>query len=220
MNVHKNAKLTPLGREQIVKRKAAGETSGAIATALGVSTATVCKWVRRHKAEGTAGLQDRTSRPRRLRKKTGKEQEDAVEAMRRKRMPFWKIAAKVGLSRATAARIGKARGLSLLSALEPEEPVIRYEKEAPGDMIHIDIKRLGRIEGVGHRITGDRKGQANPRSRKQGGHGWEYLHLAVDDHSRLAYSEILPDEKRKSCLRFLFNALRFFRRYASKSIAS
>ena len=75
-------------------------------------------------------------------KKTGKEQEDAVEAMRRKRMPFWKIAAKVGLSRATAARIGKARGLSLLSALEPEEPVIRYEKEAPGDMIHIDIKRL------------------------------------------------------------------------------
>jgi transposase len=142
MNVHKNAKLTPLGREQIVKRKAAGETSGAIATALGVSTATVCKWVRRHKAEGTAGLQDRTSRPRRLRKKTGKEQEDAVEAMRRKRMPFWKIAAKVGLSRATAARIGKARGLSLLSALEPEKPVIRYEKEAPGDMIHIDIKRL------------------------------------------------------------------------------
>ena len=135
MNVHKNAKLTPLGREQIVKRRAAGETSGAIATALGVSTATVCKWVRRHKAEGTAGLQDRTSRPRRLRKKTGKEQEDAVEAMRRKRMPFWKIAAKVGLSRATAARIGKARGLSLLSALEPEEPVIRYEKEAPGDMI-------------------------------------------------------------------------------------
>ena len=98
--------------------------------------------MRRHKAEGTAGLQDRTSRPRRLRKKTGKEQEDAVEAMRRKRMPFWKTAAKVGLSRATAARIGKARGLSLLSALEPEKPVIRYEKEAPGDMIHIDIKRL------------------------------------------------------------------------------
>jgi hypothetical protein len=112
-----------------------------------------------------------------------------------------------GVSRAAAARIGKARGLSRLSALEPEDPVIRYEKEAPGDMIHIDIKRLGRIDGIGHRITGDRKGQANPRSRKQRGHGWEYLHLAVDDHSRLAYSEILPDEKRKSCLRFLFNAL-------------
>lgn len=216
MNVHKNAKLTPLGREQIVKRKAAGETSRAIATALGVSPATVCKWVRRHKAEGAAGLHDRTSRPRRLRKKTGKEQEDAVEALRRKRMPFWKIAAQVGLSRATAARIGKARGLSRLSALEPKAQILRYEKEAPGDMIHIDIKRLGRIEGIGHRITGDRKGQANPRSRKQGGNGWEYLHLAVDDHSRLAYSEILPDEKRKSCLRFLFNALRFFRRYGVK----
>ncbi len=216
MNVHKNAKLTPLGREQIIRRKAAGETAGAIAAALGVSPVTVRKWIGRYEAEGMAGLQDRSSRPHRLRGKTGKEQEDAVEALRRQRMPFWKIAASVGLSRATAARIGKAKGLSRLSALEPKAQIVRYEKEAPGDMIHIDIKKLGRIEGIGHRITGDRKGQANPRSRKQGGHGWEYLHLAVDDHSRLAYSEILPDEKRKSCLRFLFNALRFFRRYGVK----
>ena len=123
--------MTPLGREQIVKRKAAGETSPAIATALGVSPATVCKWVRRYKAEGDARLQDRTSRPRRLRKKTSKEQEDAVEALRRKRMPFWKIAVQLGLSRATAARIGKARGLSRLSALEPKAQILRYEKEAP-----------------------------------------------------------------------------------------
>ena len=83
-------------------------------------------------------------------------------------------------------------------------------------MIHIDIKKLGRIEGIGHRITGDRTGQSNSRSRKQGGKGWEYLHLAVDDHSRLAYSEILPDEKRHSCLKFLFNALRFFRQHGVK----
>jgi len=216
MNVHKNAKLTPRGREEIVKRRAAGETSAAIAAALGVSSATVCKWVRRHKTEGMAGLQDRSSRPRRLRQKASKEQEDAVEALRRKRMPFWKIAAEVGLSRATVARIGKAKGLSRLSALEPKAQILRYEKQAPGDMIHIDIKKLGRIEGIGHRITGDRHGQSNPRARKQGGHGWEYLHLAVDDHSRLAYSEVLPDEKRKSCLRFLFNALRFFRKYGVK----
>jgi len=88
--------------------------------------------------------------------------------------------------------------------------MIRYEKTLPGEMIHID-KKLGRIEGVGHRITGNRTGQSAPRSRKQGGKGWEYLHLAVDDHSRLAYSEILPDETRRSCLKFLFNALRFDR---------
>ena len=102
MNVHKNAKLTPLGREQIVKRKAAGETSGAIATALGVSTATVCKWVRRHKAEGTAGLQDRTSRPRRLRKKTGKEQEDANQREGGALRPD--IPARVGLCKALRGR--------------------------------------------------------------------------------------------------------------------
>ena len=89
--------------------------------------------------------------------------------------------------------------------------MIRYEKTLPGEMIHIDIKKLGRIEGVGHRITGNRTGQSAPRSRKQGGKGGEYLDLAVDDHSRLAYSEILPDETRRSCLKFLFNALRFYR---------
>ena len=102
--------------------------------------------------------------------------------MRRKRMTLWKIAAKLGLSRAKAARFGKARGLSLLSALEPEEFFRRYEKEAPDDMIHIDSKRLGRLEGVGHRITGFLKGQANPGSCKQGGHGWEYLHFVDEDH--------------------------------------
>jgi ribosomal protein L30/L7E len=151
-----------------------------------------------------------------IRKKTTAEQEQAVVDLRRQRLPFWKIAAQTGLSRATAARIGKVQGLSLLSALEAKAPIIRYERKAPGDMIHIDIKKLGRIEGIGHRITGNRFGQSAPRSRKTGGHGWEYLHLAVDDHSRVAYSEILPDETRRSCLRFLFNALRFFKRHGIK----
>lgn len=107
----------------------------------------------------------------------------AGEALRRARQPFWKIAREAGLSRATVARIAKAKGLSRLSALDPRIAIVRYEKKQPGEMIHIDIKKLGRIKGVGHRITGDRTGQSAPRSRKEGGKGWEYLHLAVDDHS-------------------------------------
>ena len=211
MNIHKNAKTTPKMRGLIVARRQAGETPDRIARALGVSAVTVRKWLARHAAEGEAGLTDRPSRPRQLQTRASDGQRADVEALRRARQPFWKIAASVGLSRATVARIGKSCGLSHLSALDPRPQIIRYEKDTPGEMIHIDIKKLGRIEGIGHRITGDRTGQSNPRSRKEGGKGWEYLHLAVDDHSRLAYSEIFPDETRKSCLRFLFNALRFFR---------
>jgi hypothetical protein len=176
----------------------------------------VNKWLRRHAAEGEAGLADRSSRPHRARSRTTDRQRAEVEALRRARQPFWKIAAKVGLSRATAARVGKSCGLSHLSALDPKPAIIRYEKETPGEMIHVDIKKLARIEGIGHRITGDRTGQSTPRGRKGGGKGWEYLHLAVDDHSRLAYSEIFPDDTRKSCLTFLFNALRFFRSHGVK----
>ena len=112
----------------------------------------------------------------------------------------------MGVSAATVSRILKRRGLNRLSALEPPEPVRRYERAALGEIIHIDIKKLGKFSRTGHRVTGDRTGQSNTR-----GIGWEHVHLAIDDHSRLAYSEILPDEKRRSCLRFLFNALRFFR---------
>ncbi len=104
------------------------------------------------------------------------------------------------------ARICKRKGLSLLSTLEPRPPMIRYEKETPGEMIYIDIKKLGRIEGIGHRIAGGRTGQSNGRGKR-----WEYLHLAIFDHSRLACSEIFPAEKRKSSIQFLLNALRFFR---------
>lgn len=216
MNIHKNAKTTPKMRALIAERRQAGETPGQIALALGVSPATVRKWLERHAAEGEAGLVDRSSRPRKLQTRRTDDQRAKVEALRRLRQPFWRIAASVGLSRATVARIGKSCGLSHLSALDPKPEILRYEKETPGEMIHIDIKKLGRIEGIGHRITGDRSGQSNPRSRKEGGKGWEYLHLAVDDHSRLAYSEILPDETRKSCLTFLFNALRFFRSHGVK----
>ena len=211
MNIHKTAKTTPKMRALIIARSEAGETPGQIASALGVSAVTIRKWIARHAADGEAGLGDLCSRPHRLQTRATDDQRAKVEALRRLRQPFWKIAAVVGLSRATAARIGKACGLSHLSALDPKPGILRYEKDTPGEMIHIDIKKLGRIKGVGHRITGDRTGQSTPRSRKGGGKGWEYLHLAVDDHSRRAYSGIFPDETRKSCLRFVFNALRFFR---------
>jgi hypothetical protein len=124
--------------------------------------------------------------------------------LRRQRYTGKQIAVEVDVSPATVSRILRRLGINKLSALEPPEPVRRYEREHPGEIIHIDIKKLGRFEQVGHRITGDRQ----IKSRRV---GWQYLHLAIDDHSRVAYSEILPDEKRRSCLRFLFNALRFFR---------
>jgi transposase InsO family protein len=126
--------------------------------------------------------------------------------LRRQRHTGEQIAVEVGFSTATVSRILKRLGLKRLSALEPAEPVLRYERAAPGEIIRIDIKKLGKFSRIGNRITGDRTGQS-----KTCGVSWEYLHLAIDDHSSLAYSEILPDEKRASCLRFLFNALRFFR---------
>ena len=172
---------------------------------------TVAKWVDRFEADGAEGLRDRSSRPLTSPSQAKPAVCAAVEALRRRRHTGEHIAAEVGVSPATVSRILKRLGLNRLSALEPAEPVRRYERAAPGELIHIDIKKLGKFDRIGHRITGDRTGQSKSR-----GVGWEYLHLAIDDHSRLAYSEILPDEKRTSCLRFLFNALRFFRSFGVK----
>jgi len=172
---------------------------------------TVAKWVERFRRQGVEGLRDRSSRPLSSPSQTAQATCDAVEVLRRQRYTGAQIAAQVGVSPATVSRILRRRGLNKLSALEPAEPARRYERERPGEIIHIDIKKLGRFNQIGHRITGDRTGQSNAR-----GVGWEFLHLAIDDHSRLAYSEIMPDEKRRSCLRFLFNALRFFRAHGVK----
>jgi transposase InsO family protein len=208
MNVHKNACLTPIGRERLVRLVESGRTPQAVAKAVGVCPRTVHKWVERFRAEGLAGLQDRSSRPHTLRQPTSAETIKKIEALRRQRLTGQQIARDLGVSPATVSRVLRRLGLNRIAALEPAQPVRRYERDRPGELIHIDIKKLGRFERTGHRITGNRTGQSNSR-----GVGWEYLHLAIDDHSRLAYSEILPDEKRGSCLRFLFNALRFFRRH-------
>jgi transposase InsO family protein len=183
-----------------------GSSKAAAARRFNTTPKTVAKWVARLRAEGAAGLRDRSSRPRSSPSQAAPALCARVEALRRQRHTGEQIAAEVGVSAATVSRILKRLGLNRLSALEPAEPIRRYERATPGEIVHIDIKKLGKFNRIGHRITGDRIGQSNTR-----GVGWEYVHLAIDDHSRLAYSEILPDEKQGSSLRFLFNALRFFR---------
>ncbi len=147
MNIHKNARTTPNMRALIVGRRQAGETPRSIAGAVGVSAATVRKWLRRHESEGAAGLQDRTSRPHRLRTRITSHQIAQVETLRRARQPFWKIARATGLSRATVARIAKAKGLSRLSALDQRIAIIRYEKKQPGEMIHITSRSSAASKG-------------------------------------------------------------------------
>ena len=207
MDTHKNAPLTPRGREMMVRAVVdEGLSKAAAARRFNTTSKTVAKWVARFESEGVEGLRDRSSRPLFSPSQATPAVCAAVEALRRQRHTGEQIAAEVGVSAATVSRVLRRLGLNRLSALEPAEPVWRYERTAPGELLHIDIKKLGKFNRIGHRITGDRTGQSNTR-----GIGWEYVHLVIDDHSRLAYSEILPDEKRASCLRFLFNALRFFR---------
>jgi transposase-like protein len=159
MNVHKNARLTPIGRERIVRLVASGQTPKAVAQAAGVCPRTIRKWVDRYHREGPTGLNDRSSRPHRLYRPTPQALVEQVEALRRARHTGKQIAADLHLSPATVSRILRRLGLNRIAALEPCEPARRYEREHPGEMIHIDIKKLGRIDGIGHRITGDRRGQ-------------------------------------------------------------
>jgi len=197
MNIHKNARLTPLGRERIVKEVLSGQTPEAAARAAGVCPRTVRKWVTRFKAEGGKGLKDRSSRPHRLYRPTPTVVVARVEALRRQRWTGKQIAVEVGVSPATVSRILKRLGLNRLAALEPVEPVRRYQREHPGELIHIDIKKLGRFDRIGHRITGKRTGNSSR------GSGWEFVHVCIDDASRVAFSLILPDEKKESAVAFL-----------------
>jgi transposase InsO family protein len=212
MDTHKNARLTPKGREAMIRAVVdEGLTKTDAAQRFNTTSKTVRKWVERFQALGVAGLRDRSSRPLSSPSQTPQATYAAVEALRRQRYAGKHIAAELGISPATVSRVLRRLGLNSLKALEPAEPVRRYERESPGEIIHVDIKKLGRFDRIGHRITGDRTGQSNSR-----GVGWEYVHLAIDDYSRVAYSEIFPDEKRHSCLRFLFNSLRFFRAHGVK----
>jgi transposase InsO family protein len=205
MNMHKNARLTPFGRERVVMQVESGQTAEAAARAAGVCPRTVRKWLERFRGEGLAGLTDRSSRPHRLNRPTPAATVEKVEALRRQRWTGKQIAAEVGVSPATVSRILRHLGLNRIAALEPAEPVRRYEREHPGELIHIDIKKLGRFDRVGHRITGDRRGQSQSR-----GIGWEFVHVCIDDASRVAFSQILPDEKKGSAVAFLKAAVAYY----------
>ncbi len=206
MDIHKNARLTPHSRAELVRRVLEeGQTPKAVATAFGVCCKTVGKWVERFQAEGPQGLQDRSSRPHKLRQPTPEPIVRQIEALRRERRTGQQIAAEVSVSPATVSRVLRRLGLNKLKALEPAEPVKRYERDRPGEILHIDIKKLGKFSRTGHRITRDRKGQSRTR-----GIGWEYVHVCVDDHSRIAFSQILPDEKKKSATTFLKAAVAYY----------
>jgi transposase InsO family protein len=203
--VHKNARLTPIGRERIARQVESGQRPAAIGAAIGVCARTVRKWADRYRREGLAGLCDRSSRPHRLYRPTPQAVVEQVEALRRQRRTGKQIAAELDISPATVSRILKRLGLNRISALELIEPARRYERAKPGEMIHIDIKKLGRFNKVGHRITGDRTGQSNNR-----GVGWEFVHVAIDDHSRIAFAKIMPSEKKQSATAFLKAALAYY----------
>jgi transposase InsO family protein len=205
MDIHKNARLTPLGREHMVNMVLSGQTPKAVGEAVGVCPRTVRKWIERYQAEGLAGLQDRSSRPQPLRQPTSQATVDRIEALRRQRMTGKAIAAETGVSPATVSRVLKRLGLNRLSALEPAEPPRRYQRERPGELIHIDIKKLGRFDRTGHRITGRQTGIATSR-----GSGWEFLHVAIDDASRIAFSRIMKTERKACAVAFLKAAVAYY----------
>jgi transposase InsO family protein len=211
MNIHKNARTTPYSRAEIVRRVLVlRETPRAVATALGVSERTVAKWLARYRAEGEAGLADRSSRPHGMPGATSADVIEQIIALRRQRLCGKQIAKTLALSAATVSRILRKARLSRTRDLDPPEPVRRYERAHPGELIHIDIKKLGRFMAVGHRITGDRTKQSNPRGRGEGA-GWEFVHVCIDDASRIAFSQVLPDEKKESAVAFLHAAIEYYR---------
>ena len=202
MNVHKNARLTPVGRALMISRiEQQGWPVARAAEASGVSRRTASKWLQRHRRGGERGLDDRSSAPRRCPRRTPAGVIDQIQTLRRQRMTGPAIAQALGLARSTVGAILLRLNLGRLSALDPKIPIVRYERAAPGEMIHLDIKKLGKFNVEGHRITGDRR---LGRSRKA---GWDFLHVCVDDASRLAYTEVLPSEGQHDTTAFLERAL-------------
>jgi transposase InsO family protein len=206
MKTHKNARTTPHSREILVERINQGQSAGQVAAALGISRRTVQKWLARARNEGMSGLQDRTSRPVHSPTQLPKPKLEQVIALRLQRLSAQTIAECVGLPRSTVANHLTALGMGKLPPMHPPPPVLRYERERPGELVHIDTKKLGRFQSFGHRVTGD-------RHHRTEGVGWDYLHVCIDDASRLAYVEIHADEHKYTATRFLIHALRFFRKH-------
>jgi len=184
MNVHKNARLTVFGRERLVKQVSERVlTPAAASAAAGVSLRTIYKWLARFKKEGSVGLSDRGSRPRRVRCALNLRQRQGIERLRRERRPYREIAERVKAPVSTVARYAQRVQLNRLEILDPKPPVQRYEHEHPGELVHLDTKRLARFRRPGDRVTGNR----HIKSRHV---GWQFLHIAIDDHARVAYGEV------------------------------
>jgi transposase InsO family protein len=186
-----------------------GLTKAAAALQFNVTAKTVAKWVKRFREEGVDGLRDRSSRPHSSPGQTPPATCATVETLRRQRHTGKQIAAELGISPATVSRILRRLGLNRMRDLEPADPVRRYERDHPGELIHIDIKKLGKFNRIGHRVTGDRRGQSNLRSRGQGP-GWEYVHVCIDDASRIAFSQVMKNEKRGCAIAFLKAAVAYY----------
>ena len=207
MDYHQNARTTVYSREQMARMVLErGLTRKAAAAAFRVSEKTAGKWVRRFQELGRDGLRDRSSRPHRSPRRTLSPLLERVLALRQLRHNGLRIALAVCLSRATVSRILRRAGLNRLRSLDPPPPVVRYKHKHPGDLIHFDIKRLARIVKPGHRIHGD-------HSRETRGAGWEYLHIAIDDYSRISLAAILSDQTHQSAIRFFLMARAFYARF-------
>jgi transposase InsO family protein len=203
MNIHKNARLSLARRIEPVRMIVdQGFTETAAACAAGVAAPTARKWLGRYLAEGEAGLRDRSSKPKHSPRTIAPNKALAIIELRRRRLTQARIATSIGVSESTVGRVLRRAGLSRLSALEPSEPVVRYEHEHPGDLLHIDTKKLGRIERMGKRIPG--------APRTPVGAGWEFLFVAIDDHSRVGFTDLYADERKASAVQFLQNAVAYF----------
>ena len=204
-NPHQGARLTVHSRELIVARHAAGRPARQIAGQFGVSVRTIHKWLRRYREGGQGALGNGASTPLRRPRRLGEARIALILDLRRRfRMTAAAIAERLGLARSTVARWLARHGVGRRAALDPPPPVRRYQRERPGELLHIDIKKLGRFDRPGHRVTGSRT-----RGSSRGA-GWDFLHVAVDDATRLAYVEVLPDERKESATAFLGRALAWF----------
>jgi len=204
MNHHKNARLTFARRLEMVRLMTQDSLKPAEAAVLaGVSEPTARKWLGRFLANGEAALSDASSRPAHSPRRISESTALAIVELRRRRLTQARIATSLGVSEATVSRVLRRAGLSKLSALQPTEPVQRYEHEAPGDLLHIDTKKLARIERRGHRITGNRRDSVYRA-------GWEMLFVAIDDHARIGFTQMQPDERGPSAVAFLRAAAAYY----------
>jgi len=208
MNIHSLARTTPASRAVIAARVYADVPKSEVADQFAVTSKTVSKWAKRFATEGREGLRDRSSKPHSSPTALNEDWKNAVLALRKLKFRQAEIAAILSLSKSRVQRVLASKGLGKLAALEPAVPDNRYERKHAGELVHVDTKKLGRLYTPGHRVTGNRA-----VSGIRGNNGWEFLHIAIDDRTRLAYAELLPDEKGPTCAGFIRRAAAFYRRH-------